>query len=45
MFGLDIRDTVPPGVTGEIGETIGWLASPGARMVTGAVIAHDGGMS
>lgn len=30
---------------GEIGETIVWLASPGARMVTGAVIAHDGGMS
>lgn len=29
----------------EIGETIVWLASPGARMVTGAVIAHDGGMS
>jgi meso-butanediol dehydrogenase / (S,S)-butanediol dehydrogenase / diacetyl reductase len=30
---------------GEIGETIVWLASPGARMVTGAIIAHDGGMS
>ena len=29
----------------EIGETIVWLASPAARMVTGAVIAHDGGMS
>jgi meso-butanediol dehydrogenase / (S,S)-butanediol dehydrogenase / diacetyl reductase len=29
----------------EIGETIVWLASPGARMVTGAIIAHDGGMS
>jgi meso-butanediol dehydrogenase / (S,S)-butanediol dehydrogenase / diacetyl reductase len=29
----------------EIGETIVWLASPGARMITGAVIAHDGGMS
>ena len=29
----------------EIGETILWLASPAARMVTGAVIAHDGGMS
>lgn len=30
---------------GEIGETIVWLASPAARMITGAVIAHDGGMS
>ena len=29
----------------EIGETIVWLASPSARMITGAVIAHDGGMS
>ena len=29
----------------EIGETILWLASPAARMITGAVIAHDGGMS
>ena len=29
----------------EIGETIVWLASPAARMITGAVIAHDGGMS
>ncbi|MGB0101024.1 MAG: SDR family NAD(P)-dependent oxidoreductase [Nocardioides sp.] len=29
----------------EIGETIVWLSSPAARMVTGAVIAHDGGMS
>lgn len=29
----------------EIGGTIVWLASPAARMVTGAVIAHDGGMS
>ena len=29
----------------EIGETIVWLASPAARMVTGAIIAHDGGMS
>lgn len=29
----------------EIGQTILWLASPAARMVTGAVIAHDGGMS
>jgi NAD(P)-dependent dehydrogenase (short-subunit alcohol dehydrogenase family) len=29
----------------EIGETILWLASPAARMVTGAIIAHDGGMS
>lgn len=29
----------------EIGATIVWLASPAARMVTGAVIAHDGGMS
>lgn len=29
----------------EIGQTIVWLASPAARMVTGAVIAHDGGMS
>ena len=29
----------------EIGETIVWLASPAARMVNGAVIAHDGGMS
>jgi meso-butanediol dehydrogenase/(S,S)-butanediol dehydrogenase/diacetyl reductase len=29
----------------EIGETIVWLASPPARMVTGAIIAHDGGMS
>lgn len=30
---------------GEIGQTILWLASPAASMVTGAVIAHDGGMS
>jgi meso-butanediol dehydrogenase/(S,S)-butanediol dehydrogenase/diacetyl reductase len=30
---------------GEIGATIVWLASPEARMITGAVIAHDGGMS
>jgi NAD(P)-dependent dehydrogenase (short-subunit alcohol dehydrogenase family) len=29
----------------EIGETIVWLASPAARMITGAVIAHDGGMT
>lgn len=29
----------------EIGQTILWLTSPAARMVTGAVIAHDGGMS
>jgi meso-butanediol dehydrogenase / (S,S)-butanediol dehydrogenase / diacetyl reductase len=29
----------------EIGETIVWLTSPAARMITGAVIAHDGGMS
>ena len=29
----------------EIGETIVWLASPAARLITGAVIAHDGGMS
>jgi NAD(P)-dependent dehydrogenase (short-subunit alcohol dehydrogenase family) len=29
----------------EIGQTIVWLASPAARMITGAVIAHDGGMS
>jgi NAD(P)-dependent dehydrogenase (short-subunit alcohol dehydrogenase family) len=29
----------------EIGETIVWLSSPAARMVTGAIIAHDGGMS
>ena len=29
----------------EIGHTIVWLASPAARRVTGAVIAHDGGMS
>ena len=29
----------------EIGETVLWLASPAARMITGAVIAHDGGMS
>src|SRR3954453_9121483 len=29
----------------EIGETIVWLASPSARMITGAIIAHDGGMS
>jgi meso-butanediol dehydrogenase / (S,S)-butanediol dehydrogenase / diacetyl reductase len=29
----------------EIGETILWLSSPAARMITGAVIAHDGGMS
>lgn len=37
---------VPGSITpGEIGQTIVWLASPAARMVTGAVIAHDGGMS
>ena len=29
----------------EIGETIVYLASPAARMVTGAVLAFDGGMS
>lgn len=30
---------------GEIGASIVFLASPEARMITGAVLAHDGGMS
>ena len=29
----------------ELGESIIYLASPAARMITGAVFAHDGGMS
>jgi NAD(P)-dependent dehydrogenase (short-subunit alcohol dehydrogenase family) len=29
----------------ELGESIVYLASPAARMITGAVFAHDGGMS
>jgi len=29
----------------EIGESIVFLASPAARMITGCVLAHDGGMS
>jgi NAD(P)-dependent dehydrogenase (short-subunit alcohol dehydrogenase family) len=29
----------------EIGASIVFLASPAARMITGCVLAHDGGMS
>ena len=35
----------PPNTPGEIAEQIAFLASPAARMMTGAVLATDGGMS
>ena len=35
----------PPSAPAEIAEAIAYLASPAARMITGAVLAVDGGMS
>lgn len=42
-----LRETIPLGhITepSEIAETVGWLCSPGAASVTGAVIDNNGGM-